>query len=349
MKKLLFSSPVCSDDGTIFDSPYLREKTISDPIGTPSHCMVEQWTPASFNSSKSNETKRSNISSTGTDHSFETTIPCLSLCNVELSINQTPDIPEVPELSIPENVDMSETNYSSIQNNESVDAHSLPIGSNTNATNRASNSISEASIMSQSNSIASYSNHTDISTVLEHNDEDPDEVRDYSTTNSGAVHNNVRINSSKNEIHGTASAVGPTSIEPVHIAPNEAQEVVNDDPHAAVTTKSNAEALDNLRHLDEDRKKKIKDNKETLHQENRPESVSAVTSLPNLSPVAAVVAAETHCLIVKVILRTATFNISLGSDRVCPQSNGGGSNFNITYNVPISKYMLEHHFEILFV
>lgn len=47
------------------------------------------------------------------------------------------------------------------------------------------------------------------------------------------------------------------------------------------------------------------------------------------------------CLLIYLIIRSESFNITLGSDEIC-------HNFNITYNIPISKYMKENHFKLVF-
>lgn len=53
-------------------------------------------------------------------------------------------------------------------------------------------------------------------------------------------------------------------------------------------------------------------------------------------------AANPACLLIFVQIRSESFNITLGSDEIC-------RNFNITYNIPLSKYMKENQFELIFV
>lgn len=63
----------------------------------------------------------------------------------------------------------------------------------------------------------------------------------------------------------------------------------------------------------------------------------------------AAVPAESDCFFVRLIARADSFNVTLGSDDICPHSDGGGHSFNITYNIPISQYMKENRFDLIFV
>lgn len=48
------------------------------------------------------------------------------------------------------------------------------------------------------------------------------------------------------------------------------------------------------------------------------------------------------CFLIYLVIRSETFNITVGRDEIC-------HNFNITYNIPLSKYMKESRFEIVFM
>lgn len=63
----------------------------------------------------------------------------------------------------------------------------------------------------------------------------------------------------------------------------------------------------------------------------------------------AAIPAETDCFSVRVMARADSFNATLGSDDICPHSDGGGHSFNITYNIPVSQYMKENRFDLIFV
>lgn len=52
------------------------------------------------------------------------------------------------------------------------------------------------------------------------------------------------------------------------------------------------------------------------------------------------------CMLVQVMLRAETFNVSLGSDEICYSD---GHSFNLTYNVPLSRYMIENQFQLMFM
>lgn len=51
---------------------------------------------------------------------------------------------------------------------------------------------------------------------------------------------------------------------------------------------------------------------------------------------------KSSCALIYVVLRSESFNVTLGSDEIC-------HNFNITYNIPLSKYMKEDRFDLIFM
>lgn len=53
-------------------------------------------------------------------------------------------------------------------------------------------------------------------------------------------------------------------------------------------------------------------------------------------------ASNPACLSIYLLIRSESFNMTLGFDEIC-------HNFNITYNIPLSKYMKENRFELVFV
>lgn len=69
-------------------------------------------------------------------------------------------------------------------------------------------------------------------------------------------------------------------------------------------------------------------------------STQTTTSAPNfVAPPAEPF--NPSCLHILLLIRSETFNITLGYDEIC-------RNFNITYNIPLSKYMTENRFELIF-
>lgn len=48
------------------------------------------------------------------------------------------------------------------------------------------------------------------------------------------------------------------------------------------------------------------------------------------------------CFFIYLLIQSDSFNVTLGSDEIC-------HNFNITYNIPLSKYMKENRFQLIFV
>ncbi|XP_031628349.1 uncharacterized protein LOC116344084 isoform X2 [Contarinia nasturtii] len=53
-------------------------------------------------------------------------------------------------------------------------------------------------------------------------------------------------------------------------------------------------------------------------------------------------ATNSECLLISLRIRSESFNITFEPDEIC-------RNFNITYNIPLSKYMKENRFELIFI
>lgn len=51
------------------------------------------------------------------------------------------------------------------------------------------------------------------------------------------------------------------------------------------------------------------------------------------------------CVTVELGLRTSTFNVTFGPEEFCSTGRHG---FNMTYNIPLSKFMLEKRFDLTF-
>lgn len=66
-------------------------------------------------------------------------------------------------------------------------------------------------------------------------------------------------------------------------------------------------------------------------------SSTTITSTSAASP-----ASKSNCILIYLFIRSETFNITLGSDEIC-------HSFNVTYNIPISMFMKENRFELIFV
>lgn len=68
------------------------------------------------------------------------------------------------------------------------------------------------------------------------------------------------------------------------------------------------------------------------------QSSQLITSTPTYGIVEA---SNPACLLIYLLIRSESFNMTLGFDEIC-------HNFNITYNIPLSKYMKENRFELVF-
>lgn len=70
-------------------------------------------------------------------------------------------------------------------------------------------------------------------------------------------------------------------------------------------------------------------------------TIEPLTSFTPSTQTTTATPATKDCLLINLHIRSDSFNITLGYDEIC-------SNFNITYNIPLSKYMKENRFELVF-
>lgn len=56
-------------------------------------------------------------------------------------------------------------------------------------------------------------------------------------------------------------------------------------------------------------------------------------------------ASPTECTRIDLDISTDTFNVTLGSEKICSRM---GRTLNITYNVPLSPYMVERQLQLIF-
>lgn len=280
----------------------------------------------------------------------ELTLQCPSSCIKDPAINRTPELPEVPE--IPENVDMTDSNATIKQQmSESNKINGVPfVEYNTSAPTIAAPSIT----INASPIFSPLNGNVNKLSATDNNDEDPVEIRDtasvvvqprgpsqptVSTQKDGKVvasSVNVAAETVDSKVSNVAispeipltATQAPVSVDLAQIRP------AND---SIVGAKRNDNANSTRTNKDDS-------------VEASPISAQVVAIGSPIIPVsAAAAAAVSSCLIVQVMLRTDAFNATLGSDLICPHSDGGGHSFNITYNVPLSKFMKENHFELLFV
>lgn len=254
---------------------------------------------------------------------------CESSCNIESSIHQTHEILEIPELSIPENVDIVEQNITSIQQ--------------TNVDNGKQQSKLVNNTTVQINFISPESLNIPISTgsnklPVGDNDEQPIEVRDIPIING---YSKAPIESElKHELYVTSSI---KMAEPAAV--NKGTGIVIES-YSMPSLKPKPDITDQNLYSEDARTNKDINSTEV-------KGGIEVHVVPRISPIGSqinpITATDSACLVVQIMLRTINFNTTLGSDLICPHSGGGGHSFNITYNVPLSKYMKENMFELIFV
>lgn len=86
-----------------------------------------------------------------------------------------------------------------------------------------------------------------------------------------------------------------------------------------------------------------------LQQQQQDDTVPEITNLPTLKEEKLGVFEHLNniaCTSIDLIISTNAFNVTLGSDEICLTDE---HSFNLTYNVPLSKYMIERHFELFFM
>lgn len=314
-------------DETIFESEYLRERTVVPPIGMPMHCYT---LTQSISSTPPSNLAQNFTTNFGKNSQLNAIPKCPSSCNIDSPLKHTPEILEIPELSIPENVDLVDQNITSMQqiNVETNKQQTEFVNNITVQINYNSPESLNIPIVSSSNKLA----------VGDNNDEQPIEVRDYPITNTNS---NTPIEPDlKRELHET-SAVKIT--EPAADGSNKGTGILPEAYSTSTPKPTPANTNESVYLESKIVNGSLVNERTDIYEEPKVNTIGS-----HLNPIAAV-AVDSACIIVQIIIRAISFNTTLGSDLICPQSGGGTHSFNITYNVPLSKYMKEDVFELIFV
>lgn len=269
---------------------------------------------------------------------------CPSACDKDSVLNQAQEMIEAPELSIPENIDLVESSTIAKSSTTKLDTidNTNPIAPPSVLNNQINKTMNiQHLIVVMPQFISPESTTTTTTTMKTTIDKSnkivaihakrPIEIKDSPMSrifDSGIsmIVNDFR--SISTDLQTKQNSVDPS--------------LASLDSHSAsLLTEATAPISAANNDIDNVYNKKIK----SLHFENIANEVNKSASI-------AVVPAEvtaSGCINVQLMARTDAFNVTLGSDEICPQSDGGGHNFNITYNMPISKYMKENRFKLIFM
>lgn len=297
---------------------------------------------------------------------------CPSACNKDSVLNAAPEVPDTPELLAHENLDVVDTNATS----KLVTANPGPYENKIMKANTTSdNTIHDQLVPHESHSFVeelttkSTIRNGNMNKLLVIHGERPVEIKDLGSPNSqlstaSASTFSHELNS--NDFYRTSELKSDMN-EPAFIPSSvstkkETLEMPTSDTHIDESVPINSKDETGSIYNDKKQNKHLEiisfeNGKDEINKgesvEVSPISASAPSNANNVLSVGTITAAAaesvTSCFIIQLTLKTDTFNVSLGSDEICPQSDGGGHGFNITYNVPISKYLKDRYFELVFM
>lgn len=347
----------------IFESQYKRERTIEHPIGMPIHCMsLDQNQSKKIALSLDANTTTDNTSShVATTQPPSTSTPqpdtqsssaqCQSTCSKDAIVNHSPEVAEVPEILIPENVDL-------------VESSTAGASKTTNEFEKIDNSSPQRNQSSAIEYVASMNTTTDASTTTKSlkasaiDGERPIEIKDSSTSiitdsqptiasAAGTVSiaslllHPYPLASNSNSVYHMTKDSSPTSNEEFKLQKVDPTIVLTPVDSTAALTAAASNAINGVY----DKKIEPPLFESLPYDLNKNESAEVA---PMLTAPAAV-SAETDCFSIRLTAHADSFNTTLGSDDICPHADGDDHSFNITYNIPVSQYMKENRFDLTFV
>lgn len=376
----------------MFESEYRRELTIRPPIGIPPQCSIilqmpsvpllfqppqnatsvdEPTTPSNLFTSKINKTATL-IPEISTQQ-----LHCQSFCVIANSMTETSklnkvaadQVPEAPEMAIPENVDVLEASTSAKPQINSTAKPEM-----VEKSKRDASSIGEQvnhtvvtnldAISNEMGSVSLTSSETLPlnSTLATIQAEQPIEIRETLTTlphitpatvpntstnekidaisveqNPNSVYQAAQQNKSKEQLVGgeigAADKKQTANMEPM-LLPTANKFVGND-----IKTSFNKKAQSMIKFdKSSPQTEDAIENAESVPKSVQTAPTTTTTSTTTVTPNVA----DPSCVLIDLTMRSESFNITLGTDEVC-------HSFNITYNIPLSKYMKENHFELIFM
>lgn len=362
-----------SDDHIIFESEYHRERKIRLPVGIPSHCSVLLQMP-----SLQLQQNRSLFTSNPDSIANKTTIApenqqrsqCESFCMVEAGKNQPSDLPEVPEMIIPDIIESSTAMKPQINFTSKSDI-TEPSNEQINQTridNQKIIHIEMSTVLytpSKSFSPNTTSSTAKINKVHKSGAiqvEQPIEVRETFTTlpqitqpstsslsdqNNDAISNKQNLNNiqqlqqnkSKDQTIGDSDLITDkkSSVESITLPSSPAAKFIGNDIKKKTQSVTKLDKM-----LPSDLEvSKTEGFASVILVNSSQKLIDTQTTSTNHAP-NIVESTSSSCIIVDLMIRSESFNITLGSDEIC-------HNFNITYDIPLSKYMKENRLELVFM
>lgn len=339
-----------SEDQIIYHSEYLREHIMLNPIGQPLHC--EPSAP------KSNRT---------ISNAPQTLCPsfCAVMNGLETGkLNQVSDMPDAHE--IPENADIIETSTTfkvqkttvttttkllpverKIESNEP----STTLSENLNHTLVEQTTAKDKIDLSSQGPLATDDQIINTVNKIAIQAEQPVEVRESAIISPNTPSPILQSNYSEN-IEGQSA-----DLLEVPKKPNQPKDL--SDTNTEFKPQENEPLLSDEhvrspKFLENDIKSTFNKKSENKFERAVPDvevAKSPNTNVESLTPQIPVStptygipveASNPACIIISLLIRSESFNMTLGSDEIC-------QNFNITYNIPLSKYMKENRFELVFM
>lgn len=271
-------------------------------------------------------------------------------------MNQVSALAEVPEIVASENVETIETS-TAFKPQKSITTKLLPVERkvdgvelSTTLVENVNHSMVEQTTAkdkiessSQGPSVIPDKTMNRMSRVISTiQSEQPIEIRDSSSvvmTNTPSPIGQFNYSDKVEPIPGDrASDLKPQEMEPLILSVHDSSEPTYNDIKPPLNKKTEIKFEKSLPDEAVEALKSTSGMTEVLA--NLTPSTQTTTSAPNLvAPPAEPF--NPSCLHILLLIRSETFNITLGYDEIC-------RNFNITYNIPLSKYMTENRFELIF-
>lgn len=341
---------------SVYESEFHRERTMRFPIGLPAHCV-------GVNVSKLGQT-----APLDTQHST-----CPLFCGHEIGKTLVPDVSETLEMAIPENVDIVESSTSyKPQKNALTSTERKIDNSVVSSTTLNENSNHPSSEQTTAKTKLDESIHDDLENVEKINSdvnkipiqvEEPIEIRETFkipakpfvlppanhsdrtepvSGRSAGLSDSPKIKSNKaKESHEASTDSKKQELEPLLLAVDS----VNSTKFLENDIKSTFIKKTELSRFDIP--KPTNANVVLSTSDTNASSSTAATTVATAAATTtkhgiAIEPTKSTCALIYVVLRSDSFNITLGSDEIC-------HNFNITYNIPLSKYMKEDRFDLIFM
>lgn len=264
------------------------------------------------------------------------------------------DLAEVPEIVIPENVDTIETS-TAFKPQKTITTKLLPVErkidgmepSTTLSENFNHSMVEQTTVKDKIDSssqgpspmVEKTMNTVNRATIQS---EQPIEVRESSIIITNTSSPILQFNNSDKVEPlpgGRMSDIKPQETEPLILSVSDSSEPTYNDIKPQLNKKTEIKFERSLLPDEAAEASKSTSGYAEILPNFTPSPQTTATLMPNYG-----IPAEPFnpaCIHILLLIRSESFNITLGYDEIC-------RNFNITYNIPLSKYMKEKRFELVF-